>query len=219
MPLRIINYDGVSYRSQIKKKSKKRYPVITIVLYFGEKQPWKYSTHLMDCFNTKLPSDDLIWKYVSDYKINVFDIGALTNEELQLFKSDFREIAEHFVKLRKGGEYIPSKREITHVDEFLKLMKVLTGDKRYLEIIDEVIVEEGDEVSMCTVVDTFERRGVKRGIEQGIEQGVEYGKKQELLSLVSDGIITKEFAAQRLKMSEEEFEKLLSSKTIENSTI
>ncbi len=219
MPLRIINYDGVSYRSQIKKKSKKRYPVITIVLYFGEKQPWKYSTHLMDCFNTKLPSDDLIWKYVSDYKINVFDIGALTNEELQLFKSDFREIAEHFVKLRKGGEYIPSKRAITHVDEFLKLMKVLTGDKRYLEIIDEVIVEEGDEVSMCTVVDTFERRGVKRGIEQGIEQGVEYGKKQELLSLVSDGIITKEFAAQRLKMSEEEFEKLLSSNIIENSTI
>ena len=200
MPFRIINYDGVSYRSQIKKKSKKRYPVITIVLYFGENQAWNYSPHLTDCFNTKLPKDDTLWEYISDYKINVFDIGALTDEELSLFQSDFREIATHFVKVRRGGEYIPSKRTIKHVDEFLKLMKVLTGDERYSEIKEELCVKKGDDVSMCTVIDTFEKRGMKKGIEQ------------ELVLLVREGIISKEIAAQRLEMSLEEFEKLLATK-------
>ena len=217
MPFRIINYDGVSYRSQIKKKSKKRYPVITIVLYFGENQAWNYSPHLTDCFNTKLPKDDTLWEYISDYKINVFDIGALTDEELSLFQSDFREIAEHFVKIRRGGEYIPSKRTIKHVDEFLKLMKVLTGDERYSEIKKEdFILEEGEEINMCTVIDTFEKRGIKTGIDigiqTGIERGVKYGKQQELISLVCDSIISKEIAAQRLEMSMEEFEKLLITK-------
>ena len=33
MPLRIINYDGVAYRSQLlDKKIKEKYPVITLVL-------------------------------------------------------------------------------------------------------------------------------------------------------------------------------------------
>ena len=41
MPLRIINYDGASYRSQLLKGgSDKYYPVLTIILYFG-KEHWK----------------------------------------------------------------------------------------------------------------------------------------------------------------------------------
>jgi hypothetical protein len=212
MPFRIINYDGVSYRSQIKKKSKKRYPVITIVLYFGENQAWNYSPHLTDYFNTNLPEDDALWEYISDYKINVFDIGALTDEELSLFQSDFREIATHFVKVRRGGEYIPSKRTIKHVDEFLKLMKVLTGDERYSEIKEELCMKKGDDVSMCTVIDTFEKRGIVIGIQTGIERGIKRGVQQELTALVRDGIISKEIASQRLEMSLEEFEKLLATK-------
>ena len=43
MPFRIIGYDGASYRSQL-LEGKERYPVITIVLYFGEKMRWNYPT-------------------------------------------------------------------------------------------------------------------------------------------------------------------------------
>lgn len=36
MPLRILNYDGASYRSQLLKDGNENYyPVLTIVLYFG----------------------------------------------------------------------------------------------------------------------------------------------------------------------------------------
>ena len=34
-PIRVIGYDGVSYRSQLLHKQKERFPVVTLVLYFG----------------------------------------------------------------------------------------------------------------------------------------------------------------------------------------
>jgi len=37
MPLRTISYDGAAYRAELEQK--KRYPVVTLVLYFGNK-PW-----------------------------------------------------------------------------------------------------------------------------------------------------------------------------------
>lgn len=41
MPMRLIAYDGSSYKSQILKRNKgERYPVITLVLHFGEGR-WK----------------------------------------------------------------------------------------------------------------------------------------------------------------------------------
>ncbi len=39
-------------------------------------------------------------------KINVFDIGAMTMDEAAMFKSDFREVAEHFIKVRNDREYV-----------------------------------------------------------------------------------------------------------------
>ena len=53
MPLRVIGYDGVIYGSQLLKDDKEDtaresfYPVITMVLYFGEK-PWNGPTSLVD---------------------------------------------------------------------------------------------------------------------------------------------------------------------------
>lgn len=79
MPLRIIGYDGQSYRSQLIKKDgklpKDRYPVITLVLYFGLKHQ-NTTTTLHECCD--IPANLL--PYVSDYKINIFEIAYLTDE-------------------------------------------------------------------------------------------------------------------------------------------
>ena len=40
MPLRILGYDGASYRSQLQKKRKRPVAVLTIVLYFGTDKMW-----------------------------------------------------------------------------------------------------------------------------------------------------------------------------------
>lgn len=54
MPLRMIGYDGAAYRDQIRKGGKKnnpkRYPVVSLVLYFGHQHRWREPKTLRGCF-------------------------------------------------------------------------------------------------------------------------------------------------------------------------
>lgn len=189
MPFRVIGYDGVAYRSQIlnEKNSKKkkrshrrnrserrRVPVITIVLYFG-KRPWNYPKNLKGCFCPPLPKGEvgrILDDYIQDYKIHVFDIPRLSKETVERFQSDFRVVAEYFTNVYTNPEYTPESRVIRHVDEFLKLMRVMTGDSRYENMMfsDE---EKKEGIDVCRVLDYREARGEARGIEKGIEKGID----------------------------------------------
>ena len=52
-------------------------------------------------------------------------------------------------------------------------------------------------------------QGIKQGIEQGIERGIERGKITAIVNLVKEGIISKELGAQKLNLSEQDFEAYL----------
>ena len=52
-------------------------------------------------------------------------------------------------------------------------------------------------------------QGIKQGIERGIEQGIEQGKITAIVNLVKEGIISKELGAQKLNLSEQDFEAYL----------
>ena len=107
MPMRVIGYDGAAYRAELSDDTlTKYYPVITLVLYFGEIH-WNTSKQLTDCFEIE---DDLK-PFVSDYKINVVEVSFLTEEQVSKFKSDFKIIADFFVQIRQGG-YKPSEDKI-----------------------------------------------------------------------------------------------------------
>ena len=69
--------------------------------------------------------------YITDYKVNIFDIPRLLPEVVKQFKSDFRIVADYFVNAYSNPNYVPDSAVTTHVDEFFKLMQVLTGDNRY----------------------------------------------------------------------------------------
>ena len=167
MPLRVIGYDGSSYRDEMNqdkivideatgKKHKirhKRYPVVTIVLYFG-KTPWKKPLSLYDVLEI---SDDLK-PFVNDYKINLIDVPRLTEEQVKKFTSDFQIIADYFVQLNENKGYVPKDITIRHTDSFLKLMSVLTQDDKYVEIYRE-LSHEKEEFNMCEVLDKVEARG------------------------------------------------------------
>ena len=134
MPLRILGYDGATYRSQLQKKRKRPVAVLTIVLYFGTDKMWDKPTHLKDVIY--IPEG--LGEYVNDYKITVFNIAWLTEEEIARFKSDFKIVANFFVHKRKNKDYVSDdKTEIKHVDEVLKLLSAMTGDERYEEILAE----------------------------------------------------------------------------------
>ncbi len=49
------------------------------------------------------------------------------------------------------------------------------------------------------------KQGRQEGIEQGIEQGLQQGRTHILIELVNDGVFTIEKAAEKARMSVEEF--------------
>lgn len=102
-------------------------------------------------------------EYVNDYKIHVFEIAWLTEEQINLFKSDFKVVANFFVNKRKNPEYVPTDTtEIIHVDEFLKLLSAMTGDQRYEIISKDPELMEGVH-NMCDVAERLEKRGRAEG--------------------------------------------------------
>ena len=160
MPLRVIGYDGAEYRAQLlaENSAAKRYPVVTLVLYFGYDKPWSGPLSLKE--RMEIPQE--LEEYINDYKINLFQIAYLPREQVQQFRSDFRIVADYFVQKRKKGEYLPSTQEITHVQETLQLLSVMTNDHRFEEIYNERNEMEGGLHNMCDVLD----RAVNKGEDQ-----------------------------------------------------
>lgn len=178
MPLRVISYDGAAYKKQL-LNSKKVIPVITIILYFGESR-WNAPKKLIDLFEGEIPED--LTEFINDYKINVFEVAWLTDEEINRFTSDFRIVANFFANKRRDKNYIPKDtQEIRHVDEILKLLSVVSGERRY-----EAIPTDKEEVhNMCEVYDRVFNNGVAQGIAQGITQGIEQGVSQGQNKLIT----------------------------------
>jgi predicted transposase YdaD len=66
------------------------------------------------------------------------------------------------------NDYKPSADQLNHVDETLKLMTVLSGDRRFVEVVQDLPAEGG--VSMCEVLDRVENKGREEGKIEGMTQ-------------------------------------------------
>ena len=170
MPFRVIGYDGAEYRAQL--SGSERYPVITLVLYFGCQRRWKKPRSLLE--QLKVPKD--FQPFVNDYKINVFEIAFLTEEQVKLFRSDFRIIADYFVQKRKNGEYKPEPQVLRHVQETLQMLSIMGGDHRFEEIYNESM-ERGPQ-TMCEMLDRMINKGKMEGIQEGIREGRREGIRE-----------------------------------------
>ena len=177
MPLRVIAYDGASYRSQMLKKNQKDFcKVITLVLHFGNRR-WKGDKELQEIIKKQSGEEE----WFQNYKLNVFDIAYLTEKQVKMFRSDFGIIADYFVKRRKGYKIIKNHQPIKHVDEMLKFMKIFAEDDRFLKL--DLKRDEKGEITMCTILDAAEQRGYNRGEKNGINKGMKIGQ-DEILELV-----------------------------------
>ena len=167
MPLRVFGYDGTEYVKQAKKENSKEvlYPVITLVLYLGYNSRWNQPKSLFEL----LEIDERIKPYVNDFKINLFEIAYLDREKIDMFKSDFRILADYLYQMRVNKNYVAGDMVIEHVDELLMLMSAMTNDYRFEETINEVKGKEY--VTMCEVLDRVEARGIEKGMEKGIAKG------------------------------------------------
>lgn len=176
MPLRLFSYDGAAYRSQLLSDRKgtktSRYPVVTLVLYFGYNKPWTEPVTLHEC----LILPEQLKPFVNDYKMNLFQIAYLSPEQVQQFQSDFRWIADYFVQMRQNHTYQAPSAVIHHVHEFLQLMSVLTQDIRFEQVYNSNM--EGGHTTMCEILDQIEGRGIEKGMALGLSEGLSQGFSQ-----------------------------------------
>ena len=192
MPLRIIGYDGATYRKQVNElrdiirknkgcSSKQRlplpdmYPVVTLVLYFGDTH-WTAPKTIKECF-----SKSIFDNYISDYGINVFEIQYLSDETVSNFKSDFKYVAELFVQTRKFREGLIDKinlepGSLLHSKEVLELLAVFTGSKDFEDAYNKS--SKGDDVEMVTVMETYAESARREAKKEGIEEGIAIGRDE-----------------------------------------
>ena len=191
MPFRMIGYDGASYRGQLLDKRKDIVPVVSFVLYFGTDRKWNRYKSIKECMMIPQGLDG----YVNDYKIHIIEVAWLTDEQLAMFKSDFGIVANFFVQKRKNNDYKPDDpRTIQHVDEVLKFLSVMTGDRKYESVLYNG--EKDREVkTMCEVAQRLINEGREEGIQQGREEGIrsavnmlrKIGKTdEEIMSLIME---------------------------------
>lgn len=191
MPLRVLGYDGAEYRSQLLKENRDnpRYPVVTLVLYFGHKKHWDKPLTLHEAVNVP----DLFKPFVPDMKVNLFEIAFLSREQVSRFKSDFRVVADYFVQKRERDDYTPSPEKLDHVQATLQLLSVMTQDRRFEEAYNDS-AEKGEVQNMCDVLERVEKRGIAQGITQGITKGADEQARKTALNLYKMGLKPAEIA-------------------------
>ena len=214
MPLRVISYDGASYKQQLlNEKQKKRYPVTTIVLYFGTDKKWNTSKSLYDCF--EIP--EKLKPFVNNYKINVFNIAWLSEKTIQMFKSDFKLIAQYFRTKRLNKKYTGSKEKLQHANETLKMFSALTGDDTFEKVYNENHLEKGG-VTMCDVVERIRNEGRVQGRAegrvQGRAEGQENAREEMILNLLESNAGSIEQIAAWVKLPVKEVKRIAQKVTV-----
>lgn len=159
-------------------------PVITIVLYWGDKK-WKGPTRLKQMLKVS-ELDEELQQYITDYPIHLIHIDDL--KEHEYFKTDIK----HMVALNqcrhdmaKYRKYISENTEaFSHMDAAtcFAISKVCDS-KELLNCIQlNVQNKNGKEsVNMCKALEDLKEEGRMEGREEGREEGRLEGREEGLM--------------------------------------
>ena len=110
-------------------------PVITLVLYFGDKD-WDGAKSIHEMLSVQNPE---ILSYVPDYRINLIEPAKISDEEYEKFKTDLGSIMQ-FIKHFEMAAGENGKPRFKHVEkEAVELINLITGSQIAGEEKEEVI--------------------------------------------------------------------------------
>lgn len=188
--LRKAGYEGAVYREQVDKEE--CYPVVSILLNWGPSR-WQHPRSLNQLWERDRITDD-IREYIDDIKLHVYDMYYLSKEVRSRFKSDMRIVVDY---LAERENYVPTRQKIIHVKALLRMLKALTGDNRYEELVQEMLETENEkgDVTMCELLDKYEAKGIMKGIADGrlddirnLMETMQWSAEQAMSALkISDG--------------------------------
>lgn len=192
MPVRNMFYDAMEYTSQVEERNKihnkdrekgltpqissgefltgfykndRLIPVVTLVIYFGA-DVWEAPRNLHEMFD--ITSEEVL-RYIPDYKINLIAPAEMTDEEINQFQTDFREVML-LVKYSKDKEYL---KKLVSEDTHFRNMNAKTA--RVISTVTGIKIELEDakeEVNMCQAIDEMIADGRAEGRAEGRSLGI-----------------------------------------------
>ena len=141
-------------------------PVITIVIHWGA-EPWDAPLSLREMYPEGISQE--IMDYVADYKVNLVSPSLMSDEELDIFKSDIKEVLK-FIK---------------HSIDKDELKKLLDGNDNYQNIdrlaaqtiiafsnvkFDIPVGKEG--INVCKAIEDMKMEARNEGLNEGISRAV-----------------------------------------------
>ena len=159
MPLRIMEYDVREYLRQVKSNKGVQVrikPIITIVMYW-KADKWNQPVSVKDMFDkntVRWLEDNGLGGYIQDYKMHLFEPGAVKEEDLEKFKTELKDVIA-YVKYSKSTEalkdynkkYKPdlTKSTVTLINELTNSKYVFIEGKERLDMCEafEGLIEEG----------------------------------------------------------------------------
>ena len=231
MPLRKMLYDGLSYQKQCdsianehkrKKdlnskeflsfmtKEDRLYPVITIVVYYGEEE-WDGAKSLYEMLD--IPED--MKPFVNDYKINLVEIKE---NNLKLHDEDNSQLFE-YISIMFNKNYTAKEKRIKLLEsdkaksinkEVLMALAAATDtfDRLYYKKIIENRSKEGV-ISMNEVFDELVEEGRKKGIREGREEGRKEGKEEGMIYAYYEMNLSSNEIAKKVQLTEKEVLEIL----------
>lgn len=181
MIFRKAGYIGGAYREQYDGKVKDAYPVVEIVLYWGDGD-WEQNRSIYEMFRNRNYSGKVL-KYIDDLKLHVFEMRKLPKEIRSLFQSDMRIVVDY---LAEGNGY-RSDQKVVHKEALIKFLRTLSGEENVedtSECLQKMGVKEEDEITMCELFDQYTRQGRQEGIKEGKKEGIREGLKEGIQALI-----------------------------------
>ena len=220
MPVRNMGYDAYNYAAQVTavarsnrknaagsastdflsgfKKDDKILPVITLVVYFGLK-PWDGPMSIHEMLATVKES---ILKYVPNHKMNLIAPISMSDEEIDRFHSNFRDLAAYI----KRGNDKQALYELTQDERFRHLDPLVANIANDVTNSNlKIEVNEKGEVDMCVAIAGIREDG---RIEGRAESRVETAKR-----MLTKGKLTFEEIAEYTELPIEKVKELAVAKT------
>ena len=180
MPLRIMEYDVREYLRQVKSNKGIQVqikPIITIVMYW-KADKWNQPLSVKDMFDkntVRWLEDNGLGGYIQDYRMHLFEPGAVKEEDLEKFKTELKDVIA-YVKYSKSTEALKEYNEKYKPDltrSTVTLINELTNSKY-------VFIEGKERLDMCKAFEGLIEEGRAKGRTEGRAEGRAEGKAEEL---------------------------------------
>lgn len=208
MPVKNLVYDALNYAEQveaIKKahlankdytsndeflsgfgKTDKIRPVITLVIYFGEK-PWDGPRSLFEMMD---PQYKAFTAFADDYHIHL-----IVPEEIKDFKKFDTELGHVLMAIKYSKDKQKMERHVKNNPDFSAIQEDSFAMINAFTGLNAPVIEEGGRINMCKAMDEMLQESLEKGKLEGKTEGKVEGKAEGMITgalntlfvLVKDG--------------------------------